>query len=43
MKRVSKVLNWWRLQLLTPEEKFLMGATDHCDLEHRMKKVWGYR
>lgn len=44
MKALTKVLDWWRMQLITPEEKYLMKAQDLCDLEYRQKRLGhGYK
>lgn len=41
---LTKAIDWWRWQMLTPEEKYLMRSVDVCDLEYRQKKlVYGYR
>ena len=35
-KRLTK---WWKRVTMTPAEKYLADATDHCDLERRMKNL----
>lgn len=40
---IERFFGWWRWQMLTPEEKYLMQSTDIYDLERRMNKIYGKR
>lgn len=35
----SKIKNWWNEFSKSPEVKYLENATDHHDLELRMKRI----
>lgn len=39
---LAKILEWWRWQMLTPEEKYLMKAANLADLERRQKEIWSF-
>lgn len=42
-KLLEKFITWWRWQMLSPEEKYLMKSSDVIDLERRQREIWSYK
>jgi len=36
---IKAIVKWWKTPSMSPEEKYLSQATDHVDLENRMKQL----